>query len=206
MLVPGFILTGFAEGKPEAEALSKRFSAVTPLGRPGHIADMEGPAVYLASDASLFQTGTLLTVDGGRSVTAAACLVGRSSTGAWPSERGPFQARGLYPVHSLHARANKPPESDPRHLPASDHLALTGPSASERYFAARVSADRGDGFDRMIALQSCLGLPSSLSRHLGLMLSNRCRAMLCWACSHFFLSTRTSRMRQHEAEFPAARC
>jgi NAD(P)-dependent dehydrogenase (short-subunit alcohol dehydrogenase family) len=70
MLVPGFILSGLVEGKPETEAVIKRFSAITPLGRPGHISDMEGPAVYLASDASLFQTGTLLIVDGGRSVKA----------------------------------------------------------------------------------------------------------------------------------------
>jgi NAD(P)-dependent dehydrogenase (short-subunit alcohol dehydrogenase family) len=70
MLVPGFVLTGFSEGKPETEAVIKRFSAITPLGRPGSLSDMEGPAAYLASDASIFQTGTLLVVDGGRSVKA----------------------------------------------------------------------------------------------------------------------------------------
>jgi NAD(P)-dependent dehydrogenase (short-subunit alcohol dehydrogenase family) len=70
MLVPGFILTGLSEGKPETEAVIKRFSAITPLGRPGSLSDIEGPAAYLASDASLFQTGTLLVIDGGRSVKA----------------------------------------------------------------------------------------------------------------------------------------
>jgi NAD(P)-dependent dehydrogenase (short-subunit alcohol dehydrogenase family) len=70
MLVPGFILTGFAADKPETQAVIKRFSAITPLGRPGYISDMEGPAAYLASAASQFQTGTLLIVDGGRSVKA----------------------------------------------------------------------------------------------------------------------------------------
>jgi short subunit dehydrogenase len=35
MLVPGFVLTGFSEGKPETEALIKRFSAITPPGAAG---------------------------------------------------------------------------------------------------------------------------------------------------------------------------
>jgi len=70
MLAPGFILTGFTEGKPETEAVIKRFSAITPLGRPGYISDIEGPAAYLASDASIFQTGDILVIDGGRSVRA----------------------------------------------------------------------------------------------------------------------------------------
>jgi NAD(P)-dependent dehydrogenase (short-subunit alcohol dehydrogenase family) len=70
MLVPGFVLTGFSEGKPETEAVIKRFSAITPLGRPGYLSDIEGPAAYLASDASIFQTGAMLVIDGGRSVKA----------------------------------------------------------------------------------------------------------------------------------------
>ena len=44
------------------------FSAITPLGRPGYIHDIEGPAAYLASDASIFQTGDILVLDGGRMV------------------------------------------------------------------------------------------------------------------------------------------
>jgi NAD(P)-dependent dehydrogenase (short-subunit alcohol dehydrogenase family) len=48
----------------------KRFSEITPLGRPGYPSDIEGPAAYLASDASIFHTGDILILDGGRSVKA----------------------------------------------------------------------------------------------------------------------------------------
>ena len=70
MLAPGFILTGMTEGDPQTQAIVQRFSAVTPLGRVGEISDIEGPAVYLASDASAFHTGDILVVDGGRLVKA----------------------------------------------------------------------------------------------------------------------------------------
>jgi NAD(P)-dependent dehydrogenase (short-subunit alcohol dehydrogenase family) len=70
MLAPGFILTGMTGDKAQTEAVSKRFAAITPLGRPGHASDIEGPAAYLASDASTFHTGDILVVDGGRMVKA----------------------------------------------------------------------------------------------------------------------------------------
>jgi NAD(P)-dependent dehydrogenase (short-subunit alcohol dehydrogenase family) len=70
MLAPGFIMTGMAEGDPRAAAISERFAAITPLGRAGNVADMEGPGAYLASDASRFHTGDIMIVDGGRSVKA----------------------------------------------------------------------------------------------------------------------------------------
>jgi NAD(P)-dependent dehydrogenase (short-subunit alcohol dehydrogenase family) len=70
MLAPGFIMTGMMDDSPRTKAVVERFSAITPLGRPGQVADMEGPAVYLASDASRFHTGDILVVDGGRSVKA----------------------------------------------------------------------------------------------------------------------------------------
>jgi NAD(P)-dependent dehydrogenase (short-subunit alcohol dehydrogenase family) len=68
MLVPGFILTGLTANSPETQKVIDRFSAITPLGRPGDLSDIEGPAAYLASDASKFQTGQALIVDGGRLV------------------------------------------------------------------------------------------------------------------------------------------
>jgi NAD(P)-dependent dehydrogenase (short-subunit alcohol dehydrogenase family) len=70
MLAPGFIMSGMMEGDPRAAAISERFAAITPLGRAGQVADMEGPGAYLASDASRFHTGDILVVDGGRSVKA----------------------------------------------------------------------------------------------------------------------------------------
>lgn len=70
MIAPGMIMTEMTEGSPQIEALVKHFSAITPLGRPGYIKDIEGPAAYLASDASFFHTGDILVVDGGRTVNA----------------------------------------------------------------------------------------------------------------------------------------
>jgi NAD(P)-dependent dehydrogenase (short-subunit alcohol dehydrogenase family) len=68
MIAPGFILTGMTDGDPRTEGVIKHFSAITPLGRPGYPEDIEGPAAYLASDASRFHTGDILVVDGGRTV------------------------------------------------------------------------------------------------------------------------------------------
>jgi NAD(P)-dependent dehydrogenase (short-subunit alcohol dehydrogenase family) len=68
MLAPGFIMTEMTQNSPQTEAAVKRFSAITPLGRPGYSSDIEGPAAYLASDASIFHTGDILVVDGGRTV------------------------------------------------------------------------------------------------------------------------------------------
>jgi NAD(P)-dependent dehydrogenase (short-subunit alcohol dehydrogenase family) len=73
MLAPGFIMTGMTGGtgaasSAEREKVIERMSAITPLGRPGYISDIEGPAAYLASDASRFQTGDILIIDGGRHV------------------------------------------------------------------------------------------------------------------------------------------
>jgi len=70
MLAPGFILTGMTDDDPRREALTERFAKITPLGRPGYVSDIEGPAAYLASDASWFHTGDILVVDGGRMVKA----------------------------------------------------------------------------------------------------------------------------------------
>jgi NAD(P)-dependent dehydrogenase (short-subunit alcohol dehydrogenase family) len=61
-------MTDMTQNSPQAEAIVKRFSAITPLGRPGDSTDIEGPAAYLASDASKFHTGDILVVDGGRTV------------------------------------------------------------------------------------------------------------------------------------------
>lgn len=68
MLAPGFIMTEMTQNSSQSEAVVKRFSSITPLGRPGYSTDIEGPAAYLASDASIFHTGDILVVDGGRTV------------------------------------------------------------------------------------------------------------------------------------------
>lgn len=68
MLAPGFIMTEMTSVSPQKDAIVQRFAAITPLGRPGYPEDIEGPAAYLASDASRFHTGDILVVDGGRTV------------------------------------------------------------------------------------------------------------------------------------------
>ena len=70
MIAPGFFVSGFMENasKEQAEATIKHFASITPLGRVGYISDIEGPAAYLASDASAYQTGDILVIDGGRMV------------------------------------------------------------------------------------------------------------------------------------------
>jgi NAD(P)-dependent dehydrogenase (short-subunit alcohol dehydrogenase family) len=41
-------------------------ASITPLGRVGQIDDIQGLAVYFASDASSFHTGDIVVLDGGR--------------------------------------------------------------------------------------------------------------------------------------------
>lgn len=68
MLAPGFIMTGMTGNSPQAAAVAEHMAAITPLGRAGDLSDIEGPAAYLASDASKFHTGDILVIDGGRRV------------------------------------------------------------------------------------------------------------------------------------------
>jgi NAD(P)-dependent dehydrogenase (short-subunit alcohol dehydrogenase family) len=68
MIAPGFIMTEMTDSSPQSEAVAKHFAGITPLGRPGYPSDIEGPAAYLASDASAFHTGDILVIDGGRNV------------------------------------------------------------------------------------------------------------------------------------------
>ena len=74
-LVPGFIATSIFGGimnlGPEQEAqhlarqVAERSGGANPVGRAGQPLDIANAAVFLASDAASFITGTHLTVDGG---------------------------------------------------------------------------------------------------------------------------------------------
>ncbi|MFJ9241337.1 SDR family NAD(P)-dependent oxidoreductase [Streptomyces sp. NPDC101776] len=63
-LAPGYFHTDLSSGLL-ASRWGERIVDSTPLGRVGDVAELGGAAVFLASDASRFVTGTTLTVDGG---------------------------------------------------------------------------------------------------------------------------------------------
>ena len=67
--LPGWIDTALTRrARQEVEGLHDRVLARTPAGRWGRIEDFEGIAVFLASRASDFVTGTAIPVDGGFAV------------------------------------------------------------------------------------------------------------------------------------------
>ncbi|HEX7927843.1 MAG TPA: glucose 1-dehydrogenase [bacterium] len=67
--LPGWIDTDLTQGaRQQVPGLHDRVLARTPTGRWGHIDDFMGLAIFLASPASDFITGTAIPVDGGFSV------------------------------------------------------------------------------------------------------------------------------------------
>ena len=62
-IAPGFFLTKMA--KSTIESKKALILANTPLNRTGSDHDLKGTALFLASKASDFVTGTVLVVDGG---------------------------------------------------------------------------------------------------------------------------------------------
>ncbi|MBC5766735.1 SDR family NAD(P)-dependent oxidoreductase [Ramlibacter albus] len=68
-VLPGWIDTELTQGaRAQVPGLNERVLARTPAGRWGVPKDMAGIAVFLASEASDFVTGTAIPVDGGYSV------------------------------------------------------------------------------------------------------------------------------------------
>ncbi|BBC31954.1 Short-chain dehydrogenase [Streptomyces graminofaciens] len=63
-LAPGYFHTDLSSGLL-ASRWGERIVGGTPLGRVGAVEELGGAAVFLASDAARFVTGTTLTVDGG---------------------------------------------------------------------------------------------------------------------------------------------
>jgi 2-deoxy-D-gluconate 3-dehydrogenase len=69
-ILPGWIDTELTrKARAQVQGLNERVLARTPAGRWGDPADFEGIAVFLASAASDFVTGSVITVDGGYSST-----------------------------------------------------------------------------------------------------------------------------------------
>jgi len=64
-IAPGYIATDNTEALRNDPVRSKSIMDRIPAGRWGEPTDFGGPAVFLASDASSYVHGTILTVDGG---------------------------------------------------------------------------------------------------------------------------------------------
>ena len=70
-ILPGWIATDLTDGaRAQVAGLNERVIARTAAGRWGQPADLAGTAVFLASAASDFVTGTAIPVDGGYSIAA----------------------------------------------------------------------------------------------------------------------------------------
>jgi gluconate 5-dehydrogenase len=62
---PGFFPTDLTQAVFDDDARAGKLAAQTAIGRNGNLADLSGPAVFLASPASDYVTGQVLYVDGG---------------------------------------------------------------------------------------------------------------------------------------------
>jgi len=70
-VLPGWIQTELTDGaRAQVPGLNERVIARTAAGRWGQPQDLAGIAVFLASGASDFITGTAIPVDGGYSIAA----------------------------------------------------------------------------------------------------------------------------------------
>lgn len=67
-LAPGYILTDQTAASASNPEIYERNIRNTPMARYGKIDELKGSIVYLASDASSFLTGALLTIDGGYTI------------------------------------------------------------------------------------------------------------------------------------------
>jgi NAD(P)-dependent dehydrogenase (short-subunit alcohol dehydrogenase family) len=67
-IAPGIIKTKFSRALWESDSLIKEFESKVPLKRIGSTEDVIGAALYLASSASDWVTGTVMVVDGGAGV------------------------------------------------------------------------------------------------------------------------------------------
>ncbi|MBI2422107.1 MAG: glucose 1-dehydrogenase [Candidatus Hydrogenedentes bacterium] len=67
-ICPGLTETRFAKVLIETEEIYKRQMEHTPMGRHAQPEEIAGAAVFLASDASSYTTGAIITCDGGSSI------------------------------------------------------------------------------------------------------------------------------------------
>jgi NAD(P)-dependent dehydrogenase (short-subunit alcohol dehydrogenase family) len=65
---PGYMRTEMGAGPLEDPNIKDLIRTMTPMGRPGEPDELQGLAVFLASDASSFITGQTVVIDGGYTV------------------------------------------------------------------------------------------------------------------------------------------
>jgi NAD(P)-dependent dehydrogenase (short-subunit alcohol dehydrogenase family) len=66
-LAPGYIETELNAEYLASEGGRKMIARV-PIGRVGHLSDLDGPLLLLASDAGRYMTGSVIVIDGGQSL------------------------------------------------------------------------------------------------------------------------------------------
>jgi NAD(P)-dependent dehydrogenase (short-subunit alcohol dehydrogenase family) len=64
-IAPGYFPTEITAAYIDTEAFKKTCETYCPFGRPGRTGEMDGIAIYFASDASSYTTGQVVSVDGG---------------------------------------------------------------------------------------------------------------------------------------------
>ena len=67
-ICPGLIKTKFSEALWQNEKMLAHFVKLTPIARMGTVEEIAGLALYLASSASGYSTGTIFTADGGLTI------------------------------------------------------------------------------------------------------------------------------------------
>lgn len=64
-ICPGLVKTKFSKALWSNDSIVKKYNAVTPLKRPAEPDELAGVAVFLASNAGSYVTGSVIAVDGG---------------------------------------------------------------------------------------------------------------------------------------------
>ena len=75
LLAPGWFKTAQTAALYENQPWLDMITGRIPLGRPGQPHDLDGPVIFLASDASAYMTGQILLVDGGFTTGATKAIV-----------------------------------------------------------------------------------------------------------------------------------
>ncbi len=65
-IAPGYMRTPLVD--KVFPKYGKDWSSLTPMGRVGDLSEIKGPALFLASRASSFVTGSVLVMDGGYTI------------------------------------------------------------------------------------------------------------------------------------------